>query len=307
MMDYTDRHYRYFMRLLCAHTVLYTEMVTAMALVHGDVERLLAFDPKEHPLVLQLGGSDPDLLFKATELAAEYGYDEVNLNVGCPSPRVQEGRFGACLMAEPNLVADCVLAMQEASPLPVTVKTRLGIGKAEVQELLYPLIDILAQAKIQHFIIHARSAWLEGLNPKENRTVPPLNYEAVIQLQQDFPHLSFSLNGGIQSLEQILRLAPQFHGLMIGRAAYHHPYMMAEAERILYKSSVPLPDRKEVAHQYYHYVQEQLSRGVRLSPLLKPLLGLFLGEPKGRLWRRLLSGVSAKNDPNVILQALAQM
>ena len=295
------------MRLLCTHTVLYTEMVTAMALVHGDVERLLVFDPAEHPVVLQLGGSDPDLLFKATQLAAEYGYDEVNLNVGCPSPRVQEGRFGACLMREPNLVSDCVLAMQEASTLPVTVKTRLGIGKAEVQELLYPLIDILVQAKIQHFIIHARNAWLEGLNPKENRTVPPLNYQAVIQLQQDFPHLSFTLNGGVQSLEDILRLAPQFHGLMIGRAAYHHPYMMAEAERLLYQSHSLLPDRRAVVHQYYHYVQEQLSRGVRLSPLLKPLLGLFLGEPKGRLWRRLLSGVSAKNDPKVILQALEQV
>lgn len=307
MMDYTDRHYRYLMRLLCSHTVLYTEMVTAMALLHGDVKHLLAFDPAEHLLVLQLGGSDPDLLSKATRLAAEYGYDAVNLNVGCPSPRVQEGRFGACLMAEPNLVAECISAMQDASHLPITVKTRLGIGRAEVKELLYPLIEKLAAVKVEHFIIHARNAWLEGLSPKENRTVPPLNYDAVMQLQQDFPQLSFALNGGVQTLEDIIELAPKFSGLMVGRAAYHHPYMMAKAERMLYQSKEPLPDRAEVVYHYYHYVLEQLAQGSRLYPLLKPLLGLFLGEPKGRLWRRLLSGVAAKNDPQIILHALDQV
>lgn len=308
MMDYTDRHYRYLMRLLCPRTVLYTEMVTAMALVHGEVEHLLAFDESEHPLVLQLGGSDPQLLAKAAKLAAEYAYDEINLNVGCPSPRVQEGRFGACLMAEPDLVAECIVAMREASGLAVTVKTRLGIGRAEVTAQLYPLIEKLAALKVEHFIIHARNAWLEGLSPKENRTIPPLNYEAVLKLQQDFPTLSFTLNGGIQTLEDIMKLSSQFSGLMIGRAAYHHPYMIAEAERVLYKNNSPLPDRAEVVSHYYQYALEQLAQGSRLYALLKPLLGLFLGEPKGRLWRRLLSGVVAANsDPQIMLQALEQV
>jgi tRNA-dihydrouridine synthase A len=306
MMDYTDRHYRYLMRLLCPRVLLYTEMVTAMALAHGDVERLLAFDKAEHPLVLQLGGSDPLLLAKATRIAAEYGYDAVNLNVGCPSPRVQEGRFGACLMAEPDLVVECIQAMQEASTLPVTVKTRLGIGRAEVAELLYPLIEKLAAAKVNTFVIHARNAWLEGLSPKENRTVPPLNYDAVYQLQRDFPELSFVLNGGVQNLEDIVRLAPQFSGVMIGRAAYHDPYLIAKAERILYPTDIPLPNRSEVVRHYYHYASEQLANGSRLYPLLKPLLGLFLGEPKGRLWRRLLSGVGQDN-PKIILQALEEV
>lgn len=306
MMDYTDKHYRYLMRLLCPRVLLYTEMVTAMALAHGDVDHLLAFDKAEHPVVLQLGGSNPLLLAQAARLAAAYGYDAVNLNVGCPSPRVQEGRFGACLMAEPDLVVDCVKAMQEASALPITVKTRLGIGRASVTEFLYPLIEKLAAAKVNTFIIHARNAWLEGLSPKENRSVPPLNYDAVVQLQQDFPELSFVLNGGIQSLEDILRLAPQFSGVMMGRAAYHDPYLIAKAERILYPMSPPIPNRVDVVRCYYHYASEQLATGSRLYPLLKPLLGLFLGEPKGRLWRRLLSGVGQEN-PQIILQALEQV
>lgn len=305
-MDYTDRHYRYLMRLLCPRVLLYTEMVTAMALAHGDVERLLAFDQAEHPLVLQLGGSDPQLLAQATRLAAAYGYDAVNLNVGCPSPRVQEGSFGACLMAEPDLVVDCVTAMQEASALPVTVKTRLGLGRAPVTELLYPLIEKLAAAKVNTFIIHARNAWLEGLSPKENRTVPPLNYDAVYHTQRDFPKLSFVLNGGVQSLDDIVRLAPQFSGIMVGRAAYHDPYLIAKAERVLYPTSTPLPNRVDIVCRYYHYASLQLAAGSRLYPLLKPLLGLFLGEPKGRLWRRLLSGVGQDN-PQIILQALEQV
>lgn len=305
MMDYTDKHYRYLMRLLCPQVLLYTEMITAMALMHGDEDQLLSFNTAEHPLVLQLGGSDPSLLAEATRVAAAYGYDAVNLNVGCPSPRVQEGRFGACLMAEPNLVAECVTAMQEASSMPVTVKTRLGIGRAEVTELLYPLIEKLAAAQIKTFIIHARNAWLEGLSPKENRTIPPLNYAAVLQLQRDFPELSFILNGGIQTLEDIVRLAPQFSGIMIGRAAYHDPYLIAKAERMLYPQNNPLPNRVDVVRQYYHYASEQLATGSRLYPLLKPLLGLFLGEPKGRLWRRLLSG--GQDNPKIILQALEQV
>jgi tRNA-dihydrouridine synthase A len=306
MMDYTDRHYRYLMRLLCPQVLLYTEMVTAMALAHGDTERLLAFDKTEHSLVLQLGGSDPLLLAQATCLAAAYGYDAVNLNVGCPSPRVQEGSFGACLMAEPDLVVDCVKAMQEASALPVTVKTRLGIGRVAATELLYPLIEKLAAAKVNTFIIHARNAWLEGLSPKENRTVPPLNYEAVHQLQRDFPELSFVLNGGVQSLEDIVHLASQFSGVMVGRAAYHDPYLIAKAERALYPTNTPLPNRTEVVRRYYHYASLQLATGSRLYPLLKPLLGLFLGEPKGRLWRRLLSG-RGQDNPEIILRALEQV
>jgi tRNA-dihydrouridine synthase A len=219
---------------------------------------------------------------------------------------VQEGRFGACLMAEPDLVVECIQAMQEASTLPVTVKTRLGIGRAEVAELLYPLIEKLAAAKVNTFVIHARNAWLEGLSPQENRTVPPLNYDAVYQLQRDFPELSFVLNGGVQNLEDIVRLAPQFSGVMIGRAAYHDPYLIAKAERILYPTDIPLPNRSEVVRHYYHYASEQLANGSRLYPLLKPLLGLFLGEPKGRLWRRLLSGVGQDN-PKIILQALEEV
>jgi tRNA-dihydrouridine synthase A len=307
MMEYTDRHYRYLMRLLCPKIILYTEMITAAALAHGDVNKLLTFDVIEHPLVLQLGGSDPDLLAKAATTAAHYKYDAINLNVGCPSPRVQQGRFGACLMAEPNLVADCVMAMREASQLPVTVKTRLGIGRAHIHEYLYPLLNTLQTVQVQEIILHARNAWLEGLSPKENRTVPPLDYAAALQVQQDFSNMVFTINGGIQTVNDIVQLAKQFNGVMIGRAAYHHPYMLAEAERLLYPDTTALPTRYDVIQQYYQYVCEQVQQGVRLYTMIKPLLGLFNSEPKGRLWRRLLSEQNNRNDPTVILQALEQI
>ncbi len=307
MMEWTDRHYRYLMRLLCRRTVLYTEMVNAAALVYADPKRFLSFHPIEHPLVLQLGGSDPLLLGKAAQIAAEYGYDALNLNLGCPSPRVQKGRFGACLMAEPEQVLECIQAMQEASPLPVTVKTRLGLGRASVEEFLYPLLQKLQPQGLPWFIIHARNAWLEGLSPKENRTLPPLDYSAVKQLQIDFPDLQFILNGGIDHLEQVLSLTQEFSGLMLGRAAYHQPYLMAEAEKAVYADSEPLPTRAFVVKQYYSYLEAELQAGERLYSVVKPLLGLFLGQPKGRLWRRLLSGSAQSNDPGILLQALEEI
>lgn len=289
MMDWTDRHCRYFLRLLSRRTLLYTEMVTTGAILHGRAERLLAYDPAEHPIALQLGGSVPADLAACAKVGERFGYDAINLNVGCPSDRVQEGKFGACLMAEPELVAECVRAMREAVYLPVTVKTRIGIDDKDSYEELVRFIGTVAGAGCETFIIHARKAWLQGLSPKENRTKPPLRYDVVARLKADFPRLEFILNGGVISLEQAEQHLLAFDGVMLGRAAYENPYLLAEADRRLFGEAGPVPTRTEVIQAFKPYVEAELARGQRLHSMTRHILGLFQGIRGGRAWRRHLS------------------
>ncbi len=289
MLDWTDRHCRYFLRLLTRHTLLYTEMVTAGAVLHGDRERLLAHDPAEHPLALQLGGSDPGELARCARVAAEFGYDEVNLNVGCPSDRVQSGRFGACLMAEPDLVADCVAAMRAAADLPVTVKTRIGIDDRDSYEALTDFVGRVAGGGCEVFVVHARKAWLSGLSPKENREIPPLRHDVVYRLKRDFPGLTIILNGGLTALDQIADSLRRVDGVMIGRAAYENPYLLAEVDQRFFGSSAPLPSRHQVVRAFLPYVEMQLQGGTPLHCMTRHVLGLFRGIPGGRAWRRHLS------------------
>ncbi len=289
MLDWTDRHCRYFLRLLSRHTLLYTEMVTTGAALHGDRERLLAHDPAEHPLALQLGGSDPAELARCARIAADFGYDEVNLNVGCPSDRVQSGRFGACLMAEPDLVADCVAAMRAAVTLPVTVKTRVGIDDRDSYAELVNFVDRVASGGCEVFIIHARKAWLSGLSPKENREIPPLRHDVVYRLKRDFPSLTIILNGGLTALDQIADSLQQVDGVMIGRAAYENPYLLADVDRRFFGSSAPSPSRQQIIRALLPYVETQLQRGTPLHCVTRHVLGLFQGIPGARAWRRYLS------------------
>ena len=289
MLDWTDRHERYFLRLISRHARLYTEMVTTGAVIHGDRHSLLDYDPAEHPLALQLGGSEPAVLAECARLAAAWGYDEVNLNLGCPSDRVQAGRFGACLMAEPDLVADCVAAMAAAVTLPVTIKSRIGIDEHDSYEELVRFVSIVAAAGCQVFIIHARKAWLQGLSPRENREIPPLRYEVVRQLKADFPALQIVLNGGITSLEQAAQQLLQLDGVMIGRAAYQNPYLLAEVDRRFFGDIRPPPSRRQIVTAFLPYVERQLARGVPLNAMTRHLLGLFQGRPGARAWRRYLS------------------
>ncbi len=289
MLDWTDRHFRYFARLISRHTRLYTEMITTGALLHGDTERLLAYDPSEHPLALQLGGSDPEELADCAHLAAATGYDEVNLNVGCPSDRVQNGRFGACLMAEPLLVADCVRAMKEAITIPVTLKTRIGIDERDSYRELCRFIEAQIAAGCDHFIIHARKAWLQGLSPKQNREIPPLRYEAVRQLKRDYPDQGFSLNGGILSLAQAALQLQTLDGVMIGRAIYHNPWILAEADRLIFDDPHPLLTRHQVVEALLPYLERERQRGVPLKNITRHILGLFYGCPGARGWRRMIS------------------
>lgn len=289
MMDWTDRHDRFFLRLISRRTVLYTEMITTGALLYGDAARHLAFDRSEHPVAVQLGGSDPEALARSAKLAEEAGYDEVNLNVGCPSDRVQTGRFGACLMAEPALVADCVAAMRGAVTVPVTVKTRIGIDDRDSYEELVQFVDTVAGAGCRTLIVHARKAWLQGLSPKENREVPPLRHDVVRQLKNDFPHLEIIINGGITTLDQALAQLESLDGVMVGREAYHNPYILAEVDRRFYGDPTPPLSRHEVVERYLPYVEAQLAKGVSLSQLTRHILGLFQGLPGARAFRRRLS------------------
>lgn len=289
MMGWTDRHCRFFLRLLTRRTLLYTEMVTTGAALRGDRERLLAHDPAERPLALQLGGSDPGEMAQSARVAAEFGYDEVNLNVGCPSDRVQSGRFGACLMAEPALVADCVAAMRAAVALPVTVKTRIGIDDRDSYEELVEFVGRVAEGGCQIFIVHARKAWLSGLSPKENREIPPLRYDIVHRLKRDFPHLVIVLNGGLTRLEQVAEQLAHVDGAMIGRAAYENPYLLAEVDRRLSGSARLTPTRHDIIRDLLPYVECQLRRGTPLHCMTRHLLGLFQGVPGARAWRRYLS------------------
>ncbi|KPV41216.1 tRNA-dihydrouridine synthase A [Thiohalorhabdus denitrificans] len=299
MMDRTDRHHRYFMRLVAPRTLLYTEMVTTGALLHGDVARHLAYNPEEHPVALQLGGSEPAELAHCARLAEEWGYDEVNLNVGCPSDRVQNGRFGACLMAEPGLVAECVAAMREAVALPVTVKHRIGIDHQDDYAHLHAFVDRVAAAGCGTFIVHARKAWLQGLSPKENREKPPLRHEEVHRLKREFPELEIITNGGLRSVEDMAAQLPHLDGAMIGRAAYERPWIMAEAERRFLGEDPALLPRREVVERYMAYMERELDRGVRLQAMARHILGLFQGMPGARAWRRHISENAPRRDAGV--------
>ena len=289
MMDWTDRHDRYFLRLISRHAVLYTEMVTTGALLHGDTHRLLRFDPAEHPVALQIGGSEPDEMAAAARMGADAGYDEININVGCPSERVQRGAFGACLMAEPELVGDCVAAMRAAVDVPVTVKTRIGIDDRDSYEELARFVETLRAAGCQTLIVHARKAWLKGLSPKENREVPPLEYDRVYRVKQDFPDLEIIVNGGIRTLTECEQHLECVDGVMIGREAYHNPYLLAEVDRRLYGDPHPVPTRHEVLEALYPYIARELAAGVHLGHMSRHILGLFQGMPGARKWRRHLS------------------
>lgn len=288
MMDYTDRHCRYLLRLVSPGALLYTEMVTAQALAHGDVDRLLGFDPSEHPVALQLGGSDPQLLARAAQLGAERGYDEINLNVGCPSDRVQSGNFGACLMAEPQLVADCVRAMREVVRVPVTVKCRIGIDELDDYGFLQHFVMIVRGAGVETFIVHARKAFLQGLSPKENREVPPLRHEVPWRLKQEHPDLTVVLNGGIKSIAQVREWLPRFDGVMLGRQAYHEPYLLAQLHGEFIDTDWTPPAREDIVESYAVYVERMLVEGHRLPSLLRHLHGLYAGCPGARSWRRFL-------------------
>jgi tRNA-dihydrouridine synthase A len=289
MMDWSDHHCRFFWRLLTKQALLYTEMVTTGALIHGDRERFLHFNPDEHPVALQLGGSDPADLARCARWAQEWGYDEVNLNCGCPSDRVQSGMFGACLMAKPQLVADCVKAMVDACDIPVTVKHRIGIDDMESYEELVSFMEPVASAGCSMFIIHARKAWLQGLSPKENREIPPLNYAWVYRLKQDFPQLSIAINGGIQTLAECREQLSHVDGVMVGREAYQNPWMLAEVDSGLYKMDNPAKSRDDVIEALLPYVEQQLARGVHLNHMTRHILGLYQGVPGARKFRRHLS------------------
>lgn len=289
MLDWTNRHCRYFHRLLSRRAVLYTEMITAAALIYGSRQDLLIFDSSEQPLALQLGGSDPFQLGECAKSAQNYGYNEINLNVGCPSTRVQAGRFGACLMLEPELVAECVATMQAKVQIPVTVKTRIGVDQADEYEQLCDFIETVSQAGCKTFIIHARKAWLKGLSPKENREIPPLRYEVVRQIKHDFPNLEIIINGGITDLGQARMHLDDVDGVMMGRSAYHNPYLLAEVDQQFYGATYSIPTRDEVLQQYLLYVEKELNSGTALHALVNPILGLFMAQPRARIWRRYLS------------------
>jgi len=289
MMDWTDRHCRYFLRQISRHCLLYTEMITTGALLHADPERALRFSPGEHPVALQLGGSNPDALAQAAHMGATHGYDEINLNLGCPSDRVQSGRFGACLMAEPELVGDCVTAMLGAVSIPVTVKLRIGIDDQDSYENLVRFTAGLAQAGCRTFIVHARKAILSGLSPKENRSVPPLEYATVYRLKQDFPGLEIILNGGITSLDEVAMHLEHVDGVMLGREAYHNPWILAEADARFFAAPQPPVTRDSVIEHLLPYIERELQRGTALKQITRHILGLYRGIPGARDWRRYLS------------------
>jgi tRNA-dihydrouridine synthase A len=306
MMDWTDRHCRFFHRQLSARALLYTEMVTAEAILRGDRERLLGFHAVEHPVALQLGGSDPARLAEAATIGEDFGYDEINLNVGCPSDRVQEGCFGACLMAEPDLVAHCVAAMRRRVALPVTVKCRIGIDDQDSEADLERFVSTVAGAGCATFIVHARKAWLEGLSPKENREVPPLDYGRVYRLKAAHPELEIVLNGGIGSLEEAETHLAHVDGVALGRAAYLNPYLLAEVDGRLFGDDCPAPTRRETLEALLPYVERHLARGGRLNNVTRHLLGLYHGRPRARAFRRHLSERAPRDgaDIEVLLQAI---
>ncbi len=313
MMDWTDRHCRVFHRQITRHTWLYTEMVTTGALVYGDVERHLRFNEEEHPVALQLGGSDPTDLAKSAKLGQEWGYDEINLNCGCPSERVQKGAFGACLMAEPQLVADCVKAMRDAVSIDVTVKHRIGIDKTENYDFVRDFVGTIADAGCRTFIVHARNAILKGLSPKENREIPPLKYDVAYQLKRDFPDLEIIINGGIKTDAEIALHLEHVDGVMLGREAYHNPYVMAGYDARFYGDDRPVKSREEVLTAMIPYIQSQLelyaSRGMKLNTITRHMLGIMAGLPGARAFRQVMSDPKklAAADPRLLLDAAQRM
>jgi tRNA-dihydrouridine synthase A len=307
MMDWTDRHCRYFLRLISRHARLYTEMITSGALLHGDVPHHLDFDPAEHPLALQLGGSDPVLLATCAKLGDRWGYDEINLNCGCPSERVQTGSFGACLMAEPAVVADCVTAMRDAVAVPVTVKHRIGLDHNEDYGFVRDFVGTVAAAGCDVFIVHARNAVLKGLSPKENREVPPLDYGVAHRLQRDFPSLTIVVNGGLAQWDAIEDELTKVDGVMLGRVAYHDPYFLAQADWRVFGDDAPSRSRAEILHALVPYAAKQLARGVPLRAIARHVLGLYHGRSGGRRFRQILSDAAKLRDagPELFLEALA--
>ena len=292
MMDWTTRDYRFFARLFNPNIVLYTEMVTTGAIIHGDAKRHLDFNSQEHPLVLQLGGSNPQDLATCTKMAEDWGYNEVNLNIGCPSDRVQNNKIGACLMAEPNLVAECIDQMQKTVSIPVTVKHRIGIDDMQSYDEMLHFVDTIAATGCTHFVVHARIAILQGLSPKENREVPPLRYEDVYRLKRERPNLTIEINGGIKTFEETQQHLQYVDGVMIGREAYHNPYLLAEFGQFW---NLDMPDRFNIMQQMMPYIEKRLAEGAPLSIITRHILGLFQNLPGARKWRQALSGGNAKS------------
>lgn len=308
MMDWSDRHCRFYFRALAPHAVVYTEMVTTAALIHGDAPRHLDFDPAEHPVALQLGGSEPDELAACARLGARWGYDEINLNCGCPSERVQRGAFGACLMAEPELVADCMKAMQDAVPIPVTVKHRLGLDRVEDYGFARRFVETVARrAGCRTFIVHARNAVLKGLSPRDNRAVPRLRHDEVHRLKRDFPELEIVANGGYASLAAVEAALARVDGVMLGRAAYHDSYCLAAIDARLFGTTAPT--RAEVVARMHRYAVAEVAHGTPLRAIARHLLGLYQGRPGARAWRRMLSDPAAlrRDDPELLLAAAARV
>lgn len=304
-MDWSDRHCRYFWRQLTAKSRLYTEMVVTGAIIHGDRERFLQFNDVEHPIALQVGGSDPAALAQCARIAQEWGYDEINLNCGCPSDRVQNGMIGAILMSKPELVADCIDAMQKACDIPVTVKHRIGIDDMEDYEALSQFVATVAQTGCSTFIVHARKAWLKGLSPKENREIPPLRYDLVVQLKKAFPHLNIVINGGVNCLDQAETLLDDLDGVMIGREAYHNPFFLADVDQKLFGTPNPSANRNEVLDKFIHYAEQQNIAGTRLHHMSRHILGLYLGQPGARSFRRHITIHAANREAraNVLREA----
>ncbi len=309
MMEWTDRHERYFLRQISRRALLYTEMVTAEAVIHGDRERLLGFSASEHPIALQLGGADPGRMALAAEVGQEYGYDEVNINVGCPSDRVQSGRFGACLMGEAEVVAASVRAMAQATDLEITVKSRIGIDDQDSYDFLRGFVEVVAAAGCKTFIVHARKAILSGLSPKQNREIPPLDYDRVYRLKEDYPQLEIVINGGIETLAQCQDHLDHVDGVMVGRVAYQSPYMLAGVDRGIYGDAAAQASREDLVHAMLPYIKEQMARGVRLNAISRHMLGLYHGQPGARAWRRYISERShlPGADGSLLLAAAAQM
>lgn len=306
MMDYTDRHFRYVMRSLTKCTLFYTEMITTQAIINGDRAKLLDFSREEKPLALQLGGDNPQQLAECAKIGQDWGYDEINLNVGCPSSRVQNGNFGACLMAQPETVAKCVEAMTKAVEIPVTVKHRLGIDEQDSYEDLCNFVKTVSIAGCERFIVHARKAWLKGLSPKENREIPPLRYEDVYRLKQDFPHLIIEINGGIKTLEAIKTHLKYVDGVMIGRAAYDNPYLFASIDQEIYGSQEPIISREDAIASLYPYIDFWTAKNVKLNTIMRHFLQIFAGQPGSRIWKRHLSenGNSSEVGAEVVRQGL---
>jgi len=308
MLDWTDRHCRYFYRLMSQKTVMYTEMVTTGAILFGKGD-YLSFNDEEHPVVLQLGGSDPVAMTECAKIAEQQGYDEININVGCPSDRVQNGRFGACLMAEPKLVAECVEQMQNAVSIPITVKSRIGIDDLDSYEFLHEFIDIVSAAGCQHFIVHARKAWLSGLSPKQNREIPPLDYHRVYQLKQDFSRLEISINGGIKSLAEANEHLTHIDGVMIGREIYQNPYMLTQADQAIWQQEKTAISRGQIIEAMAEYIEKYVEQGGRSWHVIRHMLGLCNGLPGAKQFRRYLSENSAKENQGakVLFDAFAKV